>query len=127
MARVAQGVAAAVVAATFVDDALQASVLSHRRSPFVYAGAMLLAVALLALAPRTGSTAVSLGAGLAGGGALATLACGLAWRRGVPNPLVLGDVAFNVADVAIELGVCLLVGGALWHAWAHRDELREPV
>jgi lipoprotein signal peptidase len=45
----------------------------------------------------------------------------------VPNPLVRGDVAFNLADVAIAVGVALLVGGSLLHGWANRSRLREPV
>jgi hypothetical protein len=81
-----------------------------------------LASALLILAPRVGSRAVSLGAGIAAGGALATLA-GLAWS-GVPDPLEHGGIAFNVA---IGLGDALLIGGALWHAATHRERLRERI
>ena len=79
------------------------------------------------LAPRVGSLPVSVGAGLASGGSLATLVCGLAWRHGVPNPRVGGDVAFNIADVAIAVGVGLLIGGALLTSWLERDRLRQPV
>jgi lipoprotein signal peptidase len=79
------------------------------------------------LTPRIGSLVVSLGSGLAAGGAFATVACGLAWRGGVPNPLTRGDVAFNLADVAIAAGVALLIGGSLLHAWANRGRLHEPV
>lgn len=101
--------------------------LSHERSLVVYAGGLLLAASLLAVTPRIGSHLVSLGSGLASGGALATALCGIAWRGGVPNPLMRGDIAFNVADVAIGLGVALLVGGSLLHAWANRDRLSEPI
>lgn len=121
------GLAALVVAATVADDLLQPSALSHERPPIVYVAALLLAVALLFLAPRVGSRAVSMGAGLASGGAVATLVCGLAWRGGVPNPLVRGNLAFNIADVAIALGVALLIGGALLHAWLERGRLFEPL
>ena len=93
----------------------------------IYAGAVVLATTLLGLTPRIGSRIVSVGSGLAGGGALATAVCGLAWRDGVPNPLTHGGVAFNIADLAIAAGVSLLVGGSLVHAWANRDRLREPV
>src|SRR4051794_15335256 len=82
--------ALAVVAATVVDDLLQPSVLSHERSASLYAGGVVVAAALLLLAPRIGSLVVSLGSGLAAGGAFATVACGLAWRGGVPNPLTRG-------------------------------------
>jgi lipoprotein signal peptidase len=102
-------------------------VLSHERSSLVYAGGLLVGIALLALTPRIGSRVVSLGSGLAAGGALATVVCGLAWRGGVPNPLVRGDVAFNLADLAIGAGVSVLIGGSLVHAWANRGRLREPI
>ena len=125
--RTAVAAAAAVVAATLIHDALAPSRLSHERSTAVLVGAGLLATALLALAPRARSRAISLGAGTAAGGALATLVTGLAWPGGVPNPLVRGDVAFNLADVAIAAGDALLVGGALVLAWTNRHRLREPV
>jgi lipoprotein signal peptidase len=125
--RLALGAAAAVLAATLVDDALASSALSHERSPGLYAFAALLAAALLALAPRVGSRPVSLGAGIAAGGALATLITGIAWSGGVPNPLVRGGVAFNVADLAIGVGDAMLIGGALWHAVRQRERLRDPI
>ena len=93
----------------------------------MYAGAFALAGALLALAPRLGSPAIALGAGLASGGALATLVCGLGWHDGVPNPLLRGAVAFNLADLAIAVGVALLLVGALLHGWRNRAHLHEPI
>ena len=101
--------------------------LSHERSLALYLFAFALAAPLLLLAPRAGSHAVSLGAGIAAGGALATPLAALLWGGGVPNPLTRGDVAFNVADVAMGVGVAVLVTGALAHAWANRDRLHEPV
>lgn len=116
-----------MIAATVADDLLQPSVLSHERSAVVYAGGIAVGAALLVLTPRIGSSLVSLGSGLASGGAFATVVCGLAWRGGVPNPLTHGDVAFNLADVAIATGVALLVGGSLLYGWANRGRLHEPV
>ena len=81
---------------------------------------------MLTFAPRVRSRVVSLGAGIAAGGALATLAAGATWS-GVPDPLVRGGVAFNLADLAIVLGDALLIGGALRHAVRNRDRLRESV
>lgn len=101
--------------------------LSHERAPLVYACAIAVAAALLVLTPRIGAPVVSVGSGLAAGGAVATVVCGLAWRGGVPNPLTRGDVAFNLADVAIAVGVGLLIGGALLHGWRERDRLLEAV
>ena len=127
MTRVALAAAVAVVAATLLDDLLAPSRLSHERSPVTLAGAGLLAAALLLLAPRARSLGMALGAGIAAGGAASTLVAGLAWRDGVPNPLVRGGIAFNVADVAIGGGDALLLGAAFFHAWRHRDRLFEPV
>ena len=125
--RLALVAAAIVVAVTLVDDALQPSVLSHARPPAIYLLAALLAGALLLLAPRAGSRPVALGAGVAAGGALATLVGGVVWAGGVPNPLAAHGIAFNVADLAIGVGDALLIGGALLHAWLHRQRLRHPV
>lgn len=119
--------AAVVVTATLVDDLAAPSALSHARSPVALVGAGILAVALLWLVPKARSAAMSLGAGIAAGGAVATLVAGVAWPGGVPNPLVRGDVAFNVADVAIAAGDALLLGAVLWHAWRRRTRLFEPV
>lgn len=125
--RLALAAAAAVVVATLVDDALAPSRLSHARSPIALVGAGALAAGLLLLSPRARSLAMSLGAGIAAGGAAATLVAGLAWRDGVPNPLVRGGIAFNVADVAIASGDALLIAAAMWHAWRQRDRLYEPI
>jgi len=125
--RLALAAAAAVVAVTLADDLLQASALSHARSPAGLAGAGALAVALLWLVPRARSAAMSLGAGIAAGGAAATLVAGAAWRGGVPNPLVHGGLAFNLADVAIAAGDGLLLSAALWQAWRRRARLFEAV
>ena len=123
----AAAAALVVLAATLVHDAIVPSRLSHPRPLVVLLGAGVLAAALLALAPRVQSLTVALGAGVAAGGALATLVSGLAFSDGVPNPLVHGGIAFNLADVAIAVGDALLVSGALVHAWTNRARLREPV
>ncbi|HZS23880.1 MAG TPA: hypothetical protein VFA30_02730 [Gaiellaceae bacterium] len=127
MYRLALAAAALVLAGTLADDVLVRVRFAHERPAPVLAGAGILAALLLALAPRLRSHVVALGAGVAAGGALATLVTGLAWRGGVPDPLVRGDLAFNVADVAIAVGDVVLVGGALGHAWTQRARLREPV
>lgn len=125
--RLALVAAASIVAATLADDALAPSRLSHARSPVALAGAGGLAVALLVLVPRARSRTMSLAAGIAAGGAAATLVAGLAWRDGVPNPLVRDGIAFNLADLAIAAGDALLIGAALFHAWRERARLYEPV
>jgi lipoprotein signal peptidase len=99
----------------------------HDRSAGLLVLAGALAAALLALAPRLPSLPVALGAGIAAGGALGTLVSGVAWSEGVPNPIVGGGIAFNLADVAIGAGDALLLAAALAHAWTNRGRLREPV
>jgi lipoprotein signal peptidase len=118
--------ALAVLAAVVSHDALAPTRLHHHRSLATLLAAGLLATALLTLAPRIRSAGVVLGAGIAAGGAIATLVSGLAWD-GVPDPLVRGGIAFNLADVAIAVGDALLVVAALLYAWANRARLREPV
>jgi lipoprotein signal peptidase len=124
--RTAIAVALAVLAAVIAHDALAATRFQHHRSPVTLLFGGLLAAALLALAPRIRSRGIVLGAGIAAGGALATFVSGLAWG-GVPDPLVRGGVAFNLADVAIAAGDALLLVAALLHAWTNRMRLREPV
>ena len=116
----------AVLAAVVIHDALAPTPFHHHRSLVTLLAAGLLATALLALAPRIRSSGVVLGAGIAAGGALATLVSGLVWG-GVPDPLVHGGIAFNLADVAIAFGDALLLVAALLYAWTNRARLREPV
>ena len=122
----AVAVAFAVLAAVVIHDALAPTRFHHHRSLASLLVAGLLATALLTLAPRIRSSGVVLGAGIAAGGALATFVSGLAWG-GVPDPLVRGGIAFNLADVAIALGDGLLIVAALLYAWTNRARLREPV
>jgi lipoprotein signal peptidase len=124
--RTAIAVALAILAVVVAHDALAPSRFQHHRSPVTLLFAGLLAAALLAFAPRVRSHAIVLGAGIAAGGALATFVSGLAWG-GVPDPLVRGGIAFNLADVAIAAGDALLLAAALQHAWTNRTRLREPI
>jgi lipoprotein signal peptidase len=125
--RLACAAAFAVLAVTLADDAAAPSAIKHPRPFFVLVLAGVLAVALLTLAPRIRSGVVALGAGVAAGGALATLVSGLAWAGGVPDPLVAGGVAFNLADFAIAGGDALLVVGVCAHAWVNRADLSRPI
>jgi hypothetical protein len=125
--RLAFAAAAVVVAATLADDLVQPSRLFHARSPLGLAGAGTLAAALLVLVPRARFAAMSLFGGVAAGGAVATLVAGVAWRDGVPNPLVRGGIAFNLADLAIAAGDALLIAAVLLYAWRDRERLSEAV
>jgi lipoprotein signal peptidase len=122
----AVAVAFAVLTAVVIHDVLALTRFHHHRSLATLLVAGVLATALLVLAPRIQSSGVVLGAGIAAGGALATFVSGLAWG-GVPDPLVHGGIAFNLADVAIGFGDALLLVAALLYAWTNRARLREPV
>jgi len=125
--RFACAAAFAVLAATLADDATAPAAIKHPRPFFVLALAGVIAVALLAFTPRIRSGLIALGAGVAAGGALATLVSGVAWSGGVPDPLVAGGVAFNVADLAIAAGDPLLVIAVCAYAWTNRADLSRPV
>jgi lipoprotein signal peptidase len=125
-----RGVAAAaalvVLVVALTHEVLTPTPFHHTRSAGVLVLAVAIALGLLTLAPRVPSLGVALGAGIAAGGALGTVVGGLAWN-GVPDPLVQGGIAFNLADLAIVVGDAMLIGGVLFHAWTHRGALRQPL
>jgi lipoprotein signal peptidase len=122
-------VAAAVLVliADLLDSAVARTAYFHPRPLWLLAVGAAAGTAILVLAPRVPSLTLSVGAGTAAGGALGTFVAALVWSRGVPDPLVRGSVAFNLADVAIAAGVAILVASTLFVAWQRRDELREPI
>jgi lipoprotein signal peptidase len=89
--------------------------------------AAVLVVAVVLLVPRVPSLALSVAGGVAAAGVLGNLISAIAWRGGVPNPIVLGDVAFNLADVCAVVGAAALVVGAAAFALTHPALLRELV
>jgi lipoprotein signal peptidase len=115
-----------VLGAALTHEVMTPTPFHHTRSAGVLVLGAAIALALLGLAPRVPSLGVALGAGIAAGGALATLISGIAWN-GVPDPLVRGGVAFNLADLAIGLGDAILVAAVLVHGWIHRADLRRAV
>jgi hypothetical protein len=102
-------------------------VYGHPRGPVYAVVAGLLAALVIAFVPRVPSRALSLAGGVACAGALGNLVSALAWRGGVPNPIVLGELAFNIADVCAVAGAIALVLGAALFALTHPALLREPV
>ena len=116
-----------VFAADLADSAASHTIYFHPRPLWLLAGGATAATAILVLAPRVPSLTLALGAGIAAGGALGTVVAALVWSRGVPDPLVRGPVAFNVADVAIAAGDALLIASALFVAWRSRHQLGQPV
>ena len=102
-------------------------VYGHPRSLGYVAVALALCAALFAFVPRVPSNLLAVAAGTAAAGAIGNLVSALAWRNGVPNPIVEGNVAFNLADVWTLAGSCALVVGAAVHALRHPGALRQPV
>jgi lipoprotein signal peptidase len=124
---VAAGAAAVVAAADLAHELIAGSAFHHERSFGAVAVMAFVAVALLAVVPRMRSLPVVLGAGIAAGGAVGNLVSALAWSAGVPDPLVVRDVAFNLADVFVLAGDALLLASAAVYALRNRNRLRQPV
>ncbi len=129
---VAVGIALAVGAADLLEKAFDGGALHHPRSAGAIALMAAVALGLLAIVPHVPSWPVSLGAGVAAGGALGNLVSGIVWwSRGVPDPIVVrgaaGGVAFNLADVFLLVGDALLLSAAAVHALRNRERLRHPV
>jgi lipoprotein signal peptidase len=96
----------------------------HQRSPtyvvVVLTGSVLWAGAIL----LTRSVAMAAAGGLLLGGAVGNL-LSLAFWTGVPNPIVVSPIAFNLADAFVFVGFGLVCAAALGLAGSNR--LDEPV
>jgi lipoprotein signal peptidase len=84
-------------------------------------------VLLVLYVPRVPSRALAVAGGVAAGGAFGNLVSALAWRAGVPNPIVAGDLAFNVADLCAVTGAIGLVLGCALFAVRHPALLRQAI
>jgi lipoprotein signal peptidase len=102
-------------------------VYGHPRAALYVVGAAALVALLVAFVPRVPSLPLSLAGGVAAAGALGNGVSALAWRGGVPNPIVAGAIAFNVADVCAVAGAAALVLGAAVFALRHPQLLRQPI
>ena len=118
------------VATAAVDLAVKGVVpaeLYHERSGLYVlfaACALPWAAALVA----TGSRLVSAAGGVLVGGAIANVLSLALWPAGVPDPLVLGVVAFNPADVfALAGGLVLVPLAVAIFAVRNRHRLRQRV
>lgn len=125
-----RGALVAVMLALATADLVQKArepVYGHPRGAVYVLVAAALTLFLVALVPRVPSLTLSIAAGVAAAGALGNLLSALIWRGGVPNPIVAGDLAFNVADVCAVTGGAALVLGAALFALRNPSLLREPV
>jgi lipoprotein signal peptidase len=117
------------LALTAVDLAQKASapVYGHPRGVVYVIVAAALTVLLVLFVPRVPSRALSVAGGVAAAGAFGNLVSALAWRGGIPNPIVVGEVAFNVADLCAVIGAAALVLGAVLFALRNPALLRQPI
>jgi lipoprotein signal peptidase len=125
---------AAVVTAT--DLAHKASAISsglstaaHPRSALYVFGIALAATLWAGAIVLTRSTSIALAGGILAGGAAGNLFSLALWPSvdGVPNPLLAGDVAFNVADLAVAVGMVLLPAAVVVFALRNRERLNDSV
>ena len=123
----AASAALVVLAIVVVQEALTTSPYHHARSVGALVVMAVLAALVLVVVPRVRSMSVAVGGGIAAGGALAMFVSGLIWHAGVPDPLVGGNYAFNLADVALVVGDVTLLVAAVAHAWDNRHGLHQPV
>ena len=120
----------AVASALVVPDLVQkasAPVYGHPRSAVYVVFAAVLFAVLVAVVPRVPSRTLAVAAGIACAGIAGNLVGALAWRGGIPIPIVVGDVAFNLADIYAVVGAGALVFTAALFALTHRELLREPL
>lgn len=120
------GTAILLAAVDLAHKAMSGTEHVHERSAayVVVVIVLLTAWAIAILAAR--SLSLALGGGVAAGGALGNLASLALWP-GVPNPLTVDAIAFNLADVFVLAGFVLVAGSALAVATRSPERLREPV
>jgi lipoprotein signal peptidase len=119
--------AALLLAAVDLGQKASAPVYGHPRGAGYAVLAAAFCILLVVFVPRVPSRALAVAGGIAAAGALGNLVSALAWRGGVPNPIVLGDVAFNIADLCAVGGSIALVVGAAVFALRNPALLRQPI
>jgi lipoprotein signal peptidase len=118
---------ALVLTAVDLGQKASAPVYGHPRGVVYVVVAAALTVLLVLVVPRVPSRMLALAGGVAAAGAFGNLVSALAWRGGIPNPIVVGEVAFNVADLCAVGGAVMLVVGAVLFALRNPALLRQPI
>ncbi|HEV7640233.1 MAG TPA: hypothetical protein VGO39_05090 [Gaiellaceae bacterium] len=118
---------ALLLAAVDLGQKASAPVYGHPRGVVYLVGAATLTVLLVLLVPRVPSRPLAVAGGVAAAGAFGNCVAALVWRNGIPNPIVAGDIAFNVADLCAVTGAAALVLGAALFALRHPALLRQPI
>jgi lipoprotein signal peptidase len=120
-------VVALVLSAVDLGQKASAPVYGHPRGLVYVVFAGVLTALLVLFVPRVPSRALAVAGGIAAAGAFGNFVSALAWRGGIPNPIVLGQMAFNVADLCAVSGAVALVIGAALFALRNPALLRQPV
>jgi lipoprotein signal peptidase len=100
----------------------------HGRSAVCVVGTAVATLGWAGAIVLTRSVSIAAAGGILAGGAVADRVAPALWPSvdGVPNPPVADDVAFNLADVAVALGLALVIYRRRLAA-RNRDRLGEPV
>jgi len=128
----ATGIATALAALVYTAVALStadAPVLVHGRSALYFFGTSAATLAWLGAIVLTRSVSISFAGGVFAGGTAANLASLMLWPSidGVPDPVTAGDVAFNLGDVAVAVGLVLVLATTVGFAVRNRSRLHERV
>ena len=86
-----------------------------------------IAAAIVVFVPRIPSRALAAAGAVAAAGAAANALSAVLWSGGVPNPILAGGIAFNVADLYAVGGATALIGGAIVFAIRNPALLRQPL
>jgi lipoprotein signal peptidase len=128
------GTAGAVAGLDLAHKALSISerggaVFAHDRSGLYVAGVAAAALAWAGAVARVRSASIAVPGGIVLGGAIGNLVSIALWPSlpGVPDPLVAGGVAFNLADVAVAVGFVLLLPATVVFGVQNRERLFDPV
>ena len=118
---------ALLLTAADLGQKASAPVYGHPRGVGYVLVAAAITALLLVFVPRVPSRALAVAGGVAAAGAFGNLVSALAWRGGIPNPIVVGEIAFNIADLCAATGAIALVVGAVLFAVRHPALLRQPI
>lgn len=128
------GAAAVVATVDLAHKALEISerggaVLTHDRPALYVAGITAASLVWAVAIVLVKSSSIALSGGLVLGGAVGNIASFALWPSlpGVPDPILVGGYAFNIADVSAVLGCALLLPAILVFAKRNRGRLFEPI
>jgi lipoprotein signal peptidase len=106
-----------------------AATLAHERSLLYVVGVAVASLIWAGAIVLTRSVAIAVAGGVLAGGALGNLVSLALWPSlpGVPDPLVAVGVAFSLSDVAVAVGLVLVLATTAVFAVRNRARLAEPV